>query len=102
MVLEHSRNQFSFISSSILCSSPSRLLLETDNPRARAEVVDVEEMENTFEWAVLVVRVGELRLVGRKCCCCCGTSGRGLVGGGADGAERVEIYIRRVGRRLRD
>jgi len=101
MVLEHLRNQFSFISSSILCSSPSRLLLETDNPRARAEVVDAEEMENTFEWAVLVVRVGVLRLVGRKCCWSCGRAGRGIVGAGANGAGRVEIYIRRVGRRLR-
>ena len=63
--------------------------------------MDAEEIENTFEWAVL--RVGVLRLVGRKCCwCCCGRAGRGIVGGGADGAGRVVIYIRRVGRRLRD
>ena len=75
------------------------MLLETDNPRARAEVVDVEEVENAFVWAV---RVGVLRFVGRKCAWsgCGGRAGRGIVGGGADGAWRAEIYTRRVGRRL--
>lgn len=75
-------NQFSFIFSSILCSSPSRVLLETDNPRARADVVDVED---TFVGAE---RVGVLRLVGRKCCWSGvgGRAGRGIVGGGVDGA----------------
>lgn len=80
------------MSSSILCSSPSRVLLETDNPRARAEVVDVEEIEDTFVWAVRVV--GVLRFVGRKCCCwleCGGRAGRGIVGGGASGVWRAEM-----------
>lgn len=48
-------NQISFKFSSILCSSPSRVLQETDNPRARADVVDDED---TFVWAA---RVGVLR-----------------------------------------
>ena len=63
--------------------------------------MDAEELENTFVWAV---RVGVLRLVvGRKCCCSTGgggRAGRGIVGGGVDGAWRAEIYRRRVGRRL--
>lgn len=78
------------------------MLLETDNPRARAEVTDVEEVENAFVWVVRVV--GVLRFVGRKRCWSGfgGRAGRGIVGGGADGAWRAEIYRRRVGRRLRD
>lgn len=95
------------MSSSILCSSPSRVLLETDRPRARADVVDdAEGIEIAFEWGI---RDGVLRFVGRKCCCWCsgggggggrGKAGRGIVGGGADGAGRAVMYVRRVGRRL--
>ena len=59
--------------------------------------MDAEGIENAFVWAV---RVGVLRLVGRKCCWSGGRAGRGIVGGGADGAWRAEIYRRRVGRRL--
>ena len=80
------------MSSSILFASPSKVLLETDNPRARADV-----KEGTFVWAV---RVGVLRFVGRKCCWSDGRAGRGIVGAGASGAWTVEIYRRRVGRRL--
>ena len=45
-----------------------------------------------------------LRLVvERKYCCSAGgggRAGRGIVGGGVDGAWRAEMYRRRVGRRL--
>jgi hypothetical protein len=86
------------MSSSILFASPSRALLETDNPRARAEVAYA--VEGAFVW---VVRVGVLRFVGLKCCwsgLVDGRAGRGIVGGGAKGAGRAEICRRRIGRCL--
>ena len=88
------------MSSSILFSCPSRALLETDNPRARADVVDVDDMDDTFVWVVRV-EAEALRFVGRKWCCwsACitGRAGSGIVGGGA---FRDEMCKRRIGRRL--
>ena len=87
------------MSSSILFASPSRVLLETDNPRARADVADTGTVE-TEDVLVCAVRAGAFVFVSRKCGWLDGTAGRGIVGGGASGAWRAAICRRRIGRRL--
>lgn len=94
--------QFSFISSSILLCSPSRALLETDKPLARAE-------ESWGDFAPLALKskgVFDMFEFGNQTLCWVessrgdnsGKAGSGRVGGGAAagiGMERIRRPIRR-------